>query len=718
MNETLNLFDQTFAAITRGSLGNGLQYLTKAANQCKNHSFDESINQIKNDFALMKQYVMNGYKDDERVTIYENLLFKSYDVYQRLKMEYLCANIKTFNLARQATKTFSPSFEEIEKHMEDYVQDEAVASLQPQNNVTLQKINVDHQNLIRNVFPLLLVKPQLSEHEQEQLEHFFTSLFVEQRDQCVLLSALTLSCMAVFDVNKLHVLAACYTQSQDIVVRQRALVGLLLCMPHEHLEIFSEIDKIVDALSAVPDIKAELLDLQKQMLMCINSDEDVETINKELMPDILSAQQEQLKKFGLQDDEKTEDIIHPELEDEKIEKMEKNIQRIQDMQKQGTDIFFGGFSQMKRYHFFSTIENWFMPFFMEHPDIASINSMVAGLPFLEHVLKVGPFCDSDKYSFALSFAKTFTNLPQAMQDALKKEENFSIIGEELDHNSAAYVRRMYIQDLYRFFRLSDYRLDFPSLFVSNQPESYLLVTSPYMLRLIGPRLTQLQLFLLKHKRYNDVLVLSQAMSKNNYDQSKLYQGLALLRMGKYTEAIKPLAAIYQLEGDTGASIAALAKAYFCSGDFENAGQLYTILHEKNPDNLRFVVNLTLCLIRSANYDKASNIIYEAYYHHADNRVVKRTLAWTLLNAGKAAKAQDMYLELLDPKDADVLPDDYLGAAYTMLIAGNVKQSINYLQNFRKLSGGKSLGKTITADLPLLLSYGITRVYVNMVLSMM
>ena len=50
-----------------------------------------------------------------------------------------------------------------------------------------------------------------------------------------------------------------------------------------------------------------------------------------------------------------------------MEKLEASMKRMNDMQRQGSDVYFGGFSQMKRFPFFSVVANWFMPFYLHHP---------------------------------------------------------------------------------------------------------------------------------------------------------------------------------------------------------------------------------------------------------------------------------------------------------------------------------------------------------------
>lgn len=109
---------------------------------------------------------------------------------------------------------------------------------------------------------------------------------------------------------------------------------------------------------------------------------------------------------------------------------------------------------MKRYPFFYDTSNWLVPFYLQHPDIAQFVKKLEGNRFLESIMQRGPFCNSDKYSFLIAFQEVVDRLPVSMRDLMARGEaamgEFEQPEEQL---SAAYIRRIYLMDLYRFFRL-------------------------------------------------------------------------------------------------------------------------------------------------------------------------------------------------------------------------------------------------------------------------
>lgn len=92
------------------------------------------------------------------------------------------------------------------------------------------------------------------------------------------------------------------------------------------------------------------------------------------------------------------------------------------MQKAGSDIYFGGFSQMKRFPFFYKAANWFCPFYIENPEISSSIDKMENTSLVSNILENGPFCDSDKYSFTLAVSSVIAHLPENIKEMLNTKE--------------------------------------------------------------------------------------------------------------------------------------------------------------------------------------------------------------------------------------------------------------------------------------------------------
>jgi Flp pilus assembly protein TadD len=101
-------------------------------------------------------------------------------------------------------------------------------------------------------------------------------------------------------------------------------------------------------------------------------------------------------------------------------------------------------------------------------------------------------------------------------------------------------------------------------------------------------------------------------------------GLALVRDGKYEEAIAPLARAITLGGGDGKTFGLLGYCCMNSGRYVSAeaGYRQAILFE--PDNFDFKLGLVKCLVAQAGYDSALALLDELLQTYAD-----REMLWTI-----------------------------------------------------------------------------------------
>ena len=180
--------------------------------------------------------------------------------------------------------------------------------------------------------------------------------------------------------------------------------------------------------------------------------------------------------------------------------MEASFQRMVNMQKQGSDIYFGGFSQMKRFSFFNELSNWFVPFYPNHPDVMEVLEKTGMNRFLNVMMEKGPFCNSDKYSFVLAFKEVAQHIPKNMLEMFNRGEiTVNEISQE-EQESTLYIRRIYLQDLYRFFRLFPQRAEFVNPF-DREELRYLFCADPIFSKThLEASFNEIAAFLLKQKR--------------------------------------------------------------------------------------------------------------------------------------------------------------------------------------------------------------------------
>ena len=252
-----------------------------------------------------------------------------------------------------------------------------------------------------------------------------------------------------------------------------------MCLNDRGLKLFPEVGRLIEDTVADSRCQEELTELQLQLIYCADAEGDRRTIQEEIMPELMKGSNLRVTGHGIEEVEEDpmEDVLNPGASERRMENMEAAMNKMMEMQKQGSDIYFGGFSQMKRFPFFYDICNWFLPFDMSHPAVSKVMKGARWSSLLRKMLDINRFCDSDKYSFVLAFEQVMNQMPDNLMKMLERgEENALLydmdkgVANAADMESPAFIRRMYLQGLYRFFMVYSGRSMFRNPFVDAQAD--------------------------------------------------------------------------------------------------------------------------------------------------------------------------------------------------------------------------------------------------------
>ncbi len=700
--------ERIFRQLIIGNVGLAINETDTYLAAWPNPQTKEKLDTMKQEYQLMTGYWQQGMKDPQRDEQYQRLL-------QRLYV--LCANISIhrhienssylkslYSQVRQSG--YSWSLDAIRQEMEGFVSDVAMLEFEPeqQRKEKSKALYQRHQQQMNALFNYILTSRLWTDSVGEEMTELMLAPTVDATDQQLMISAITLSLMNRFDVVKFRVLLDVYQQSQDEYVRQRALVGWVLGIDDDYLSVYPELHQLMEPLLKQEHVCQELTELQIQFVYALNAEKDNSTIQKEILPDLMKNSQIHISDDGIKemDDDELEDVLHPDAAEQRMEKLEDSVHRMMDMQKQGADIYFGGFSQMKRFPFFYDMSNWLVPFYLQHPDLSQYVENSESIALMEQLLKSGPFCDSDKYSFVIAFQQVYSRIPSNMKEMLKNNELFSAAADfvEEDH-TAAYIRRMYLMNLYRFFRLFPNRSVLCNPFDTSHQQmgmclffgSDLFVNTP-----LEPYKREVVPVLFKKEMDKSASILLSTFPCEMWDvQYFLWRRF-------YARALA-------LEPHNIKALVGQARKFFRNEQYDKAFDVYDTLILLRPEKVSYQLNKAICQVQMGDYEAALQTLYQLNYKYPDDNPIKRALAWALVCVGKVVQADGLYEQLVALEKP--VCEDFLNRGYCLWFLRRVTEAADCFRTYMKMTDSTLEDITLFDEMDLIKKAGITGVEIRM-----
>jgi tetratricopeptide (TPR) repeat protein len=377
------------------------------------------------------------------------------------------------------------------------------------------------------------------------------------------------------------------------------------------------------------------------------------------------------------------------------------MRRMQDMQKEGVDVFFHGFSQIKRYSFFYDISNWLVPFYWQHADIAQIVGKQENLFFLNKVFASNAFCNSDKYSFVLAMQDVLGRLPQQMRDMLQRGEySADELGEKVEQ-SAAYERRLYLMDIYRFFRLYPHRAELYNPFETTADE--LGGCGFFALNVLaGTPIEKYKAQIVRQLKKQKMLHAAQRLLETFAEPYRDMQ--YYLWTHDYDHAL-------ELNPKHERALLGKGRQLYDEGRYEEALTWFEQLAETYPEKANNQLYVAICLVQLERYEEALKPLYRLNYEQPDNDAVSRVLAWTQTCQGKLEQAANIYEQLTSREQQE--DDDLKNYGYCLWLQGQVDRARERFHQYCQRRGQSAVAQKDFFDTEWLQKRGITIEEINM-----
>ena len=509
---------------------------------------------------------------------------------------------------------------------------------------------------------------RITEELKIKANELLSSTEANEIDACLSVSALTISCIEVFDAEKIILLIK-FSNHENSKVSTRAFVGLLICL-QVHKNRYSFYPNINNELNLLfnSDEKISLAQtIYKQLIRSKETEKITKEIKDNIIPLISKIAPKIKDDFSITKsndwDEETENIQQM-LEDSGIAK---KMQNFQGLMQEGADTNYSSFCMLKDMYFFDSIENWFMPFYHENKELDGLrNDNPEILDLVDNIMFL---CDSDKYSFCLNL----TRIPSSARGNLSEQLKVTSDNKAETPDTKKDISNLYIQDLYRFYKLykgkeqlfDPFAIDYN---IYNSPFfRFLNEENTYLCELADFYFTKEQyenaLYALRAKKIENLDVISIEDSVETYKKI----GYCHQKLMDYRKAIDAYEKCEIIEEGNLWVNKNIAYCYKKLSKYDSALKYYKQADSLSENNINIIFNLAVCYTELKEFDKGLNCFNKIEFleveatHSPEFYLYKGHCLWA---NGKRAEAIENYKKYPYDKLFEALNNSSVGFTST------------------------------------------------------
>jgi tetratricopeptide (TPR) repeat protein len=685
--------------------------------------FRDEYENISMTYKNMLTYTIDGVEDPERHKIYIKLIQSILTLADRVKQDILSRNSgwHTYWVKQQAEKELKLSGKTIVESIDDLMFKSELDEWLKVSMESIQHPHSDptgrHDKLIKNIFNHLWLTDYYGEAENSLVDIILTSENFRWYETSIFTTAITLSALRTWQTDKLFKLIKIYETGEEKIC-ERALAGLILNLYYYNgrMLLYPEITGKIEEMRTEGVFREHCRIIVLQTIRSRETEQLGKKLHDEILPKV-----EKLKPM-IEDKLDLENILphksndrNPDWSDMFSESDEifKTMEELTKLQMEGADVYMSAFANMKHFDFFKDFQNWFVPFYPTNETVNEIRSdeiLGPGAGELTEALYKTPFiCNSDKYSLLLNLKY----LPASQKTMMLKVFRMELEGlQQLnDDESATDPYRnfrinatQYLQDIYRFFKLSPYRKEFEDIF-TGKLDIYNSEFFKVVYRDTDAETVLADYFFSKNF-YDDALQLYSKQIKAKPDDAQLYEktGFCYQEKGDYENALHNYRKAELIDRKPW-TIKKIGLCLRRLGRKEESLEYYLQACEIEPDNMHSVMMVGHCYLELKNYEEALKYYFRVEYSDPGNLKILRPIAYCYFALGKFEDSEKYYDRLSVNK---LNAHDQINRGHLGLCRGNKREAINF---YRQALLGGELTKDqflaiINEDAPLILSLGV------------
>ncbi len=675
-------------------------------------------------YRNMLSYTIEGINDPERNKVYLKLIQSILELSDQVRQDILShlSGWHTYWVKQQAEREQKLSGKTIVESVDDLIfKSELDEWLNLSNDARPDPESENsrkHKKLISDIFNHLWLTDYYGEAEQSLVSIIIKSGKFRWYESSILTTAITLSALRTWKTEKLLYLIDIYNAGQEQVM-ERALCGLILNLHYYNgrVMLYPEISTKISGMAKQLAFREHCRIIVLQTIRSRETEKLSRKLHDEILPQVAKMRPRIEEKLDL------DNILPKDKNEEKnpdwsemfsdSEDIFKTMEELTKLQMEGADVYMSAFANLKHFDFFKDFQNWFVPFYPDHEVVDEIfrdEILGPGTNELAEAMYKTPFiCNSDKYSLILNLKY----LPSSQKSMMLKVFRMELEGLQQmdDDDSVSDPNRkfrtsvtQYLQDIYRFYKLSPYRKEFEDIFTGRldiyNSEFFRLVTN------VPEAESGLADYFFSKDFFEDALSLYLKQVPLKPDDSQLYEkiGYCYQELSDWSSAL----ANYRKAELIDRKIWTIKKIALCLRKLdrtEEALEYYLQAASLEPDNLHIAIMTAHCYLDLKEYDQALNHYFRVEYNDPGNLKILRPIAYCYFALGKFDESLKYYDRLSVGK---LNAHDLINMGHLALCMGKKKEAIDYYR--RSILTGEITKDQFTAiftdDRQLLVSHGI------------
>lgn len=675
-------------------------------------------------YRNMLTYTIEGVKDPERNKVYLKLIQSILGISDRVRQDILShySGWNTYWVQQQTEREQKLSGKTLVETVDDLMfkseLDEWLKLTNEINPDPESELSHIHKQLIKNIFNHLWLTDYYGEAEESLIRILLNSGKFRWYETSLFTTAITLSAFRVWQTEKMLYLTDIYKAGQEQVM-ERALSGLVLNLHYHNNRIllYPEITARLREMADIPGFRNHIRIIVLQIIRSRETEKLSRKLHDEILPQVAKLRPRIEEKLDLenilpkdQNEEKNPDWTEMFRDSDEIFKTMEELTRLQ---MEGADVYMSAFANLKHFDFFRDFQNWFVPFYPDHEilnEVFTDEILGPGTNEMAEAMYKTPFiCNSDKYSLILNLKY----LPSTQKTMMLKVFRMELEGlQQLNDDDGTDPDRkfrtnvtQYLQDIYRFFKLSPYRKEFEDIFTGK-----LDIYNSHFFRLTGnvsEAEAGLADYFFSKDFFDDALLLYLKQVKEKPDDATLYEkiGYCYQENGDFENALDNYLKAELIDR----KVWTLKKIGLCLrrlGKTEKALEYYLQAGDIEPENIHTAIMTAHCYLDLREYEDALKHYFRVEYKDPGNIKILRPIAYCYFALGRFDDSERYYERLSAGK---LNAHDLINMGHLALCRGNKKEAVDYYRR-SILSGEITREKfmtTFSEDENLLVSLGVS-----------